>query len=68
MEAARSRKKRPGFNLLFFQLLDEIQDVEVLDLTVGEKAIDSTLLVVENFEDGGEFGHNQELDPAAAQV
>src|ERR1700736_5059807 len=68
MEAARSRRKCAGFNLLFFQLLDEIQDVEVLNLAVREKAIDSTLLIVENFEDGGELGHNQQLDAAAAQV
>jgi len=48
--------------------LDEIQDVEALNLAVREEAIDSTLLVVENLEDGGELRHNQELDAAAAQV
>src|SRR3954447_10538848 len=53
---------------LFPHLLHEIENVEGLDLPVGVVAANGVLLVGEDFEDGGELGHDKQLDVAAAEV
>ena len=63
---AQSRAR--GSKLLFLLLLDEAENVEALEFAVGEKAVDGVLLIIEHLEDGGELGHDEKLDAAAAQV
>src|SRR4051812_42402580 len=54
-----------GGLFLFFHPVHKIQDIERLDLAVRVKAADGVLLVGEELEDGGELGHEEELDVAA---
>ena len=51
-----------GCSGAFLMLLDEAQDVEVLDLAVGEKAVHRILLVAENLKDRGQLGEQQKFD------
>ncbi len=43
----------------------EIEDIEGLELTVGEVTVDGVLFVVEDLEDRRELRHDQKLDVAA---
>src|SRR5208337_2251366 len=52
----------------FFDLLHKAQNIEGLELAVGVVAVDGILLVVEDLEDGGQLGHHQQLDGAAAEA
>src|SRR5579862_427846 len=54
--------------LFFLHRLDEVQDVELLQFAIREEAIDGVLLVVEDFEYGGEFCHHQQFDLTPRQV
>src|SRR5688572_4263059 len=49
-------------------LLNEAEDVELSDLTVGEEAVDCVLLIHEQFEDGSQLREHQQFDIAFAQV
>ena len=40
----------------------------MLDLTIGEETVDGILLVIENFEDRGELGHDEQLDAAPGEI
>src|SRR5213078_4245635 len=53
---------------LFLHFLHKVQDIEGLGLAVGVEAVDGVLLVGEDFEDGGELGHDEQLDVAAVKV
>ena len=49
-------------------LLDKGQYVEALDFAVGKEAVHRLGLVVENLENGVDFGHHQQFDIAPVHV
>src|SRR4051794_30161571 len=57
-----------GALFLFVHFLHKVQNIERLDLAVGVIAADGVLLVGEYLEDGGELGHDEELDIAAVEI
>src|SRR6185436_3414747 len=57
-----------GALFLFPHSLHKIQDIEAFDLAIGVVAVDGVLLVGEDLEDGGELGHDEQLDVAAVEV
>src|SRR5581483_9609179 len=57
-----------GGLFLLPHLLHKVQDIEGLGLAVGVEAVDGVLLVGEDLEDGGELGHDEELDVAAVEA
>src|SRR6266567_3810933 len=52
----------------FLLLLYEAQNIEVLDLTVWEEAVDGFLFFIENLEDSGKLREQDQLQVPAIQV
>jgi hypothetical protein len=54
--------------LIFFELLDERQNIEAADFTLREKAVHGFGFVVEHFENGIDFCEEQQFKISAIQL